>query len=55
MDRVYVHLMSGSDAICYWRGKVSDFTSPDAKNMWLPLKCDHAIGECTDKAKSGMI
>ena len=31
MDSVFVYLLDGSYPICYWKGKVSDFTNPDPK------------------------
>lgn len=55
LDRVYVYLMEGDKPICFWRGKVSEFTDPNPVYRWIALKCDLAIGSVTEQWRAGMI
>lgn len=45
MQNVFVFLMYGKIPLCYWKGKVSDFTDPNPKYQWVALKADNAIGK----------
>ena len=29
LERVYIYLMSGSDAICFWKGNCADYLDPN--------------------------
>ena len=55
MHNMFVYLMDGSKPICFWKGKVSDFTNPDPKFQWLILKNDKAIGAVDKDHEAGMI
>lgn len=55
MDKVYVYLMEGDKPICFWKGKVSEFTDPNPVYRWIPMKADLAIGEVKDAWEAGMI
>ena len=55
MENIYVYLMDGSVPICYWKGKVKDFTNPDPSYQWLTLKNDKAIDKVSEDHESGMI
>lgn len=55
MDSVFVYLLDGSYPICYWKGKVSDFTNPDPKFQWIILKNDKAIGRVSEDHEAGML
>ena len=55
MENIYVYLMDGNTPICYWKGKVKDFTNPDPKYQWLILKNDKAIGKVKEDHEAGMI
>lgn len=47
--------MDGDDAICYWKGMVTDFLDPNPNYRWLPLNCDLAVGKVTKSYEAGMI
>ena len=47
--------MDGNYPICFWKGKVSDFTDPDPKYRWLILKNDKAVGKVNEDHEAGMI
>ena len=55
MENIYVYLMDGKVPICYWKGKVSEFTNPNAENRWLTLKNDKAISKVSEDHEAGMI
>ena len=55
MEQIFVYLLDGDKKICYWKGKVSDFTDPDPKYRWLNLKNDKALGKVKDDHEAGMI
>ena len=55
MDTIFVYLLDGSVPICYWRGKVSDFTNPDPKFQWIILKNDKSIGKVAEDHEAGML
>ena len=55
MENVYVYLMDGKVPICYWKGKVSEFTNPNAQFRWLSLKNDKAIDKVSEDHEAGMI
>jgi len=37
LDNVYVYLMDGKKAICFWKGEVKDFQNPNPDFKWLPF------------------
>lgn len=47
--------MDGDDALCYWKGMVSDFQDPNPKYKWLPMTCDLAVGKVTKSYEAGLI
>lgn len=55
MENIFVYLMDGKHAICYWKGKVSDFTDPNPAYRWLILKNDKAIGKVSEDHEAGMV
>ena len=55
MDNIFVYLMEDSNPICYWKGKVKDFTNPDPKYQWLIFKNDKAIGKVKEDHEAGMV
>lgn len=55
MDKVFVYLMDGDEAICYWNGKASDFVDPNPKNKWIHLKKERAVGKVEKDYEAGMI
>jgi len=55
MENIFVYLMDGNYPICFWKGKVSDFTDPDPKYRWLILKNDKAVGKVSEDHEAGMI
>lgn len=55
MDRVYIYLMDGDKPVCYWKGKVSEFTNANPTERWISLKNDQAIGSVDEEWMAGMI
>ena len=55
MESMFVYLMDGKYPICYWKGKVSDFTDPNPKFQWLVLKNDKAVGKVNEDHEAGML
>ena len=55
MENIFVYLMSGNTPICYWKGKVSEFTDPNPKYRWLIMKNDKAIGKVNEDHEAGMV
>ena len=55
MENIFVYLMDGSTPICYWKGKVSEFTDPNPKMRWLIMKNDKSVGKVDNDHDSGMI
>ena len=37
LGRVYVSLMDGEKAVCFWRGRAAEFTDLNPKMKWIPL------------------
>lgn len=37
LGRIYVYLMDGDDAVCFWIGEASEFLDPSPKPKWIPL------------------
>jgi hypothetical protein len=55
MDNIYVYLMEGTYPVCYWKGKVTEFTDPNPSYRWLVLKNDPAIGTVVNAHEAGML
>lgn len=55
MENIFVYLMDGSTPICFWKGKVSEFTDPNPKYRWIILKNDKSIGKVSEDHEAGMI
>lgn len=55
MDNIFVYLMDGKVPICFWKGKVTEFTNPDPSYRWIILKNDKAIGKVAEDHEAGMI
>ena len=50
-----MYLLDGDKKICYWKGKVSDFTNSDPNYQWLILKNDKSLGKVEEDHEAGMI
>jgi hypothetical protein len=48
LERVYIYLMDGDNAVCFWKGLIKDFQDPNPQFVWLPFKCDLSVGTVTD-------
>ena len=55
IDKIYVYLLQGERPICYWTGKLSEFTDPNPKFRWLTMKVDKSIGKVDKDYEAGMI
>lgn len=55
LGNVYIYLMDGDDAICYWKGKASEFEEHNPKFRWLPMTADLAKGKVTNSWEAGLI
>ena len=55
IEKIFVYLMMGEVPICYWTGKLSDFTDPNPSYRWLTMKVDNAIGKVQHEYDAGMI
>jgi hypothetical protein len=56
MGRVYVFLMDGEDAVCFWRGECKDFADPNPPCMkWCALTNDESIGKVKNAYDAGMV
>ena len=55
MENIFVYLMDGSYPICFWKGKVSEFTDPNPAYRWLILKNDKAVGKVSNDHEAGML
>lgn len=55
MDKIFVYLMEGDKPICYWSGKVTEFTDPNPKFRWLTMKIDKSIAKVEKDYEAGMI
>ena len=55
MEQIFVYLLDGDKKICYWKGKVSEFTDPDPQYRWLILKNDKSLGKVKEDHEAGMI
>lgn len=55
IGKVYIYLMSGSDAICYYKADIEDFKSPNPEWKWIQLNPDLSVGKVKESYKSGVI
>jgi hypothetical protein len=53
MSKVIVQLMDKDDPVCYWIGKVKDFTDPNAKMNWYPFTPDKCVNKVTQPFQVG--
>lgn len=47
--------MDGKHKICFWKGKVAEFTDPNPEYRWLILQNDKAVGKVNEDHEAGMI
>ena len=55
IGKVFVYLMDGDDAICYFKGDAKDFTNPNAQLQWVPLVNDRSVGDVSKAYRAGML
>jgi hypothetical protein len=55
IGKVFIYLMKGSDAICYYAANITDFVEPNPEFKWLELLPDLAIGKVKESHKAGII
>jgi len=55
MEYFYVYLMYKKKPVCFWRGKVQDFTDPNPEMKWITMKNDLSVGKVKENYKAGMI
>lgn len=55
-SEIFVYLQDENDKlICFWQGKLSDFSKDDAQWRWIQLKPDRSYGVVDEDYKAGMI
>jgi hypothetical protein len=47
--------MKGDVPVCFWKGKVTEFSNPDPEYRWVVLKNDLSVGAVTDSYKAGLV
>ena len=52
---IFIYLLDGDDAICYYKGEAKDFTDPHAQLHWVPLINDRSVGDVDKAYRAGMI
>lgn len=56
IGKVYVYLMNGKDAICYYVADIEKFIDPNPSNYsWIELIPDLAMGKVKDSHKAGLV
>lgn len=55
IGKVYVYLMSGSDAISYFKADIETFMNPNPEWQWIELNPDLSVGKVKDSHKAGVI
>lgn len=47
--------MKGDVPVCFWKGKVTEFSNPDPEYRWVVLKNDLSVGAVTESYKAGLV
>ena len=55
IGKVFVYLMQGDRAICYFYDDIENFGNPNPEYRWVELNNDLAIGKVTVPYKAGVI
>ena len=56
MDRLYVYLLDQEDVpVCYWKGKVKDFTERNCRHNWRSLVNDEYHNKVKSTIEAGII
>ena len=55
MDKIFIYLMDGNHPICFWKGRVSEFSDHDPGQRWFILKVDKAVGKVENDYDAGML
>ena len=56
MGDVLIYLMDGDSEICYYKGKVSEWTDPNpSKYKWLVMKRDPVIAAFDNDYDAGLL
>ena len=55
MEKVFVYLMDGDKAICYWKGNVPDLADLNPEYKYYALKADRALGKVKEDCNAGLI
>ena len=55
MDKIFIYLMDGNHPICFWKGRVSEFSDQDPGQRWFILKVDKAVGKVENDYDAGML
>lgn len=55
IGKIYIYLMSGNDAICYYKADIEEFMNPDPEWKWVQMNPDLSVGKVKDHHKAGVI
>jgi hypothetical protein len=55
IGKIYIYLMSGSDAICYYKADIEEFMDPNPQWKWVQMIPDLSVGKVKDTYKAGVI
>ncbi len=55
IGKVFVYLMKGTDAICFYKADIEEFQNPDPEWKWIQLNPDLSMGKVTESHKAGVI
>ena len=56
MDRIYVYLLDESDTpVCFWKGRIKDFTDRNPRHKWYALTNDEFYGKVEYAYQAGQI
>ena len=54
-SEIFIYLEDDEKLICFWQGKLSEFSEVDAKWRWIQLKPDRSYGKVEEDYKAGMV
>lgn len=55
IGKIFIYLMKGNDAVCFYKADVEQFTKPDPDWQWIQLLPDLSMGKVKDAHKAGVI
>ena len=56
MDRLYVYLIDPDNVpVCFWKGKVADFTERNCRHRWYPMVNDEYHGKVNHAHQAGLL